>query len=251
MRGSEVPSSERPFFTIVTVCYNAVHDLPATIASVAAQTTDDFEYLIVDGGSRDGTVDLLREQGDRIRFVSEPDRGIYDACNKGMGLARGRFVNILMAGDTHEPGFLATNRALLEDGSADFTYGGVVAERPKGGTVVNVPGSVEGLRDIAGMPFAHPTLVVRTEIAQQLRYDERYRYAADLDFICRLYGEGYRGRNTGQALSRYSMGGVGNSYRSIRESWEILRRTRGLNAAVMQTTAKQYVYTFLIRNGLI
>jgi glycosyltransferase involved in cell wall biosynthesis len=244
-----VSPADQPFCTIITVCYNAVDDLPATIASVLAQSSPDYEYLVIDGGSSDGTLQLLEREDARLRFISEPDRGIYDACNKGLALARGRYVNILMAGDTHAPDFLGVHRGLLRDGAA-FSYGGVIAVRPDGREIANIPRDIQRAEDVIGMPFAHPSLVVRTDLARELGgFDQRYRYAADLDFICRLLAGGYRGINARQALSRYSMGGVGNSYRSLRESWEILRRTRGISPAVVKVALKQLIYTFLIRNG--
>ncbi len=236
----------KPLFSILTVCYNAVDVLPITIKSVLEQTLDNFEYIIIDGGSTDGTVQLLEEIKDkRVHYLTEKDNGIYDACNKGIELARGKYLNILMAGDIHMPNFLFYNESLLND-KIDFLYGGVIAENKNGVRTINIPKKINLLNDIEGMPFAHPTLIVKTKIARDFKYNTKYKYSADLDFICRLYKSGYKGRNTSQPLSLYTIGGIGNSYLSIKESIQILINARGISFGIFWIALKQYVHTFLI-----
>ena len=85
--------------SIISVCYNAIHGIEKTIQSVLSQSYDDIEYIIIDGGSTDGTVDIIRKYSDQITyFVSEPDGGIYDAMNKGVRAATGEWINFLNAG---------------------------------------------------------------------------------------------------------------------------------------------------------
>ncbi|RXE60893.1 glycosyltransferase, partial [Muribaculaceae bacterium Isolate-001 (NCI)] len=86
--------------TVVTVCYNAVKEIEKTIQSVISQTYDNVEYIIVDGGSTDGTLDIIRKYSSRItRWVSEPDKGIFDAMNKSAHMATGEYINFMNAGD--------------------------------------------------------------------------------------------------------------------------------------------------------
>ncbi|WP_304201648.1 glycosyltransferase family 2 protein [Phocaeicola plebeius] len=86
--------------TIVTVCYNAVSDIEQTILSVIKQTYQNFEYIVIDGGSKDGTVDIIKKYEDDIDYwVSEPDQGIYDAMNKAINIASGTWINFMNAGD--------------------------------------------------------------------------------------------------------------------------------------------------------
>jgi glycosyltransferase involved in cell wall biosynthesis len=101
MQTSHAPGT--PLFSIITPAYEAAAKLEATFATVFAQKADLYEYLVIDGGSADGTIDLLRRNQDRIRWISEPDRGVYDAMNKGIERSRGRYLYFLGAGDLLQP----------------------------------------------------------------------------------------------------------------------------------------------------
>ena len=86
--------------SVITVCYNAIRGIEKTIQSVISQSHDDIEYIVIDGGSTDGTIDVIQKYRDKIAyFVSEPDGGIYDAMNKGIKAATGEWINFLNAGD--------------------------------------------------------------------------------------------------------------------------------------------------------
>ena len=96
-----------PFFSIITVCYNSEKTIEKTLQSVLSQTEQDFEYILIDGASTDGTLDILRawepKFGGRMKIVSEPDAGIYDAMNKGIRMARGTLVGIVNSDDFYHP----------------------------------------------------------------------------------------------------------------------------------------------------
>ena len=92
---------ESPLFSIITITYNAQEVLRPTLASVSGQSFRNFEHIIIDGASRDDTVSIARNEGiDGIKIFSEPDRGLYDAMNKGIARATGRYLIFLNAGDT-------------------------------------------------------------------------------------------------------------------------------------------------------
>lgn len=195
-----------PLFSTVTVAFNAAATIRATIESVLAQTAGNREYLIVDGGSTDGTLDILRSYGDAIRWVSEPDKGIYDAMNKGIGLARGTWIHLLNADDTYAgPGVLAELLPRLDPACTNYADIEIV--------------SPEGRRHVQSFPFnrlklayamylPHPGLVVhRDQYAAVGLYDTRYRIAADHDMVLRLL-RAYPPRHWPMTLSVMNQGGA-------------------------------------------
>ncbi|HET6547092.1 MAG TPA: glycosyltransferase, partial [Solirubrobacter sp.] len=103
-----------PSLTIITPCLNAAATLPATFASVRAQAYPGLEHIVVDGGSTDGTLDVLRA-AEGVRWISEPDRGLSHALNKGIAMATGDVIGELNADDVYEPGALAAVGAALRD----------------------------------------------------------------------------------------------------------------------------------------
>ena len=87
--------------SVVTVCYNAADSIEQTMLSVLGQSYPDIEYIVIDGGSTDGTVDIIKKYTDRLAYwVSEPDKGIYDAMNKGIAAATGSYINFMNSGDS-------------------------------------------------------------------------------------------------------------------------------------------------------
>lgn len=108
--------------SVVTVCYNAADTIEKTMLSVLNQTYHDIEYIIIDGGSTDGTVEIIRKYADRIAYwVSEPDKGIYDAMNKGIKVATGEWINFMNAGDEFYDKNVLTN-ILSTDSINEYSF---------------------------------------------------------------------------------------------------------------------------------
>lgn len=174
-----------PQISTVTVAYNAAATIRRTIESVLRQTHGDREYLVIDGGSTDGTLDILREYGDAIRWQSEPDKGIYDAMNKGIRLARGRWIHLLNADDEYaSPSVLAEVLPHLDPervNYCDIELAGTDGSR----RVQRFPFNRWKLAYSAFLP--HPGLIVSREQYERVGpYDVRWRIAADHDMILRL-----------------------------------------------------------------
>ncbi|MEZ4699373.1 MAG: glycosyltransferase family 2 protein [Rhodothermales bacterium] len=173
-------------FSIITVTFNAAATLERTLRSVLRQTPPhDIEYLIVDGGSKDGTLDLVRRYADRLAgWTSEPDRGIYDAMNKGIARATGDWVGLVNADDWLAPDALSTvAEAVARRPDAGVIVGGLVRVTEDGamGTVVPPPARFSCLQ-----PNNHPATFVRRDVYERLGgFDLRYAISADLEFILR------------------------------------------------------------------
>lgn len=185
-------SNTAPLITIITVTYNAAANLPATMRSVAEQMKGlpegSVEHLLIDGASKDGTVDVARSiPNPGLRIFSEPDRGLYDAMNKGLKRARGRYVLFLNAGDAfHGDGAL---RAFYEgaEAGADIVYGDTVLvdarRRVLGPRHLSVPEILDKRSFSRGMLVCHQAMLVRRDLAGE--YDIRWRFSSDYDWSIR------------------------------------------------------------------
>lgn len=119
-------NSHNPVFTIITVCYNSAATIEKTIKSVLGQSFTDFEYIIIDGASTDGTLDIINKYRSGIAtVVSEPDKGIYYAMNKGLSLARGRIVGIINSDDWYEPDALELVARAHEQSDGETIFHGL------------------------------------------------------------------------------------------------------------------------------
>lgn len=176
----------RPTISVVTVCFNSARTIEETIRSVLAQTWPAVEYIVVDGGSTDGTLDIVRRHERRIaRWISEPDRGIYDAMNKGVQAATGEWIHLLNSDDVYaDPGVLVRVAPRLDPERTNYCditrdFGGGRTQRQ------SFPFDRRKLMFSAYLP--HPGLIVhRAQYERVGLYDTRLKIAADHDMILRL-----------------------------------------------------------------
>lgn len=213
-----------PLFSVVTVCFNSADTIQDTVSSVMSQTYEDYEHILIDGASTDNTVVRALAVNRNLTVFSEPDRGIYDAMNKGVRLSRGKYINFLNADDFHHPEFLSKNATLIRnDSTIDCLYGGVQAIRSDG-TARNFTPNPETLGKLMAMPFPTPTIVCRRELFLDTGlFSLDYKYASDLAWALEVIRRGYRCKSTGQVLTSYRLGGRGNSLQSLRESLSIFK----------------------------
>ena len=174
-----------PLVSIVTVVFNGAAHLEQAITSVLAQGYRNIQYLVIDGGSTDGTLDIIRKYEDRIDYwLSEPDRGIYEAMNKGLQLARGELVGLLNADDFYEPNAVEKVVArYLEKGLPVIYYGDNLVLHDDLRLKYRRYAS---LHYWLGMSICHQAMFVHRDIYPQLGgYREGFRLAADYDFLLR------------------------------------------------------------------
>jgi glycosyltransferase involved in cell wall biosynthesis len=204
----------------------------AALESVLAQTYDNVELIVVDGGSTDGTVDFLRRNDAYIDvWLSERDAGVYDAMNKGVSLASGDYIAILNADDGYEPDALERTVMTMRQSSADFAFGTVIV-RDMAGVPCLITGplkrpEVEGEKPTGRMPFPHITMVVSRALYHSLgAYDSSaYRIAADYEFALRLLRSAARGVEIPGIFGWVTAGGMSDSVANLKEKRKILRRT--------------------------
>lgn len=181
--------------SVITATYNSAATIGDTLASILSQTHGDVESIVVDGGSTDATLDIVRRYearfGGRLRWVSEPDRGIYDAMNKGIGMATGDVVGLLNSDDFFtSDNVLSTVARELADG-IDAVYGDIHFVRPGDlGRCVRYYSSRlfrPWLMRFGYMP-AHPSFYARREVYERYGlYSLDYKIAADFEMLVRLF----------------------------------------------------------------
>ena len=178
--------------SIVTASYNSAATIADTLKSIAAQTYLDIEHLVIDGGSKDSTLEIVREQGGPdLKLVSEPDRGIYDAMNKGLAMATGEIVGFLNSDDMYaDPQVLERIANAFRDPRVDIVFGDIIFVSQQDTTrVVRLWTSrpyTPGLCASGWMP-PHPSLYVRRSVYQKHGgYDLTFPAAADFEMALRL-----------------------------------------------------------------
>lgn len=220
---------EEPFFSIITITFNAEKELPATLDSVRSQSFRDFEYLVVDGGSGDNTVRMARDSGiSGIWIVSEPDKGLYDAMNKGIRKARGRYLIFLNAGDAfHSSETLSEIAETAENnGYPDVVYGQTQlvdsSRRFVGMRHLTAPSRLTFNSFRRGMLVCHQAFVAKREIAGL--YDLRYHFSADYEWCLRCLKRMKGSAYTGTVLIDYLAGGLTekNHRESLKERFHIM-----------------------------
>ena len=171
-----------PKISIITVCYNAIAEIEQTILSVINQTYQNIEYIIIDGGSTDGTIDIIQKYANKISFwVSESDNGIYDAMNKGIAKATGDWINFMNAGDCFYGKDTISNVFGTNYPPEVFVvYGAVVS---KSNNLILEPYRLEDFCKC--MPFCHQSAFVRK--VHQLEFDIHYPIAADYNYFTSIY----------------------------------------------------------------
>lgn len=209
---------KQPLVTVITVVFNAAMTLEKTIQSVLNQKFDNVEYIIVDGGSTDGTVDIIRKYEHAINYwVSEPDFGIYDAMNKGIRLARGQWIYHLNNGDRllRLPRVLGTSVP-----NAVMLISGVVQTSEQ---VRHIP--TAGLSMRFHNTLHHQGTFYRMTAA--LQYDTRYKVFADFDLNQHLLRRGAKILLSPEVVAIHGAGGVSHTTDRFFEVYQIVRENYG------------------------
>ena len=230
----------KPLFSIITICYNAEATLEKTIQSVLAQTYPNVEYIVVDGASKDNTLAIINRYRPQLsKVVSEPDKGLYDAMNKGIGLATGNYLCFLNAGDT----FFSANTlqemvaTLPADKQPDVIYGETALVDAEGHFVrmrrLQAPEVLTWRSFRQGMLVCHQAFFARRELVPL--YDLQYRFSADFDWCIRIMKQSHLLHNTHLTLVNYLDEGLTtrNQKASLKERFRIMAKHYGLFSTLL------------------
>lgn len=168
--------------SIITINYNNCEGLRRTIESVVNQTCRDFEYIIIDGGSTDGSVDVIKRYADNIDYwVSEPDKGIYNAMNKGVAVAKGEYCLFMNSGDC------LYNESVIERvyELADFNSDIIAGDVARNGGICDSPNEITGVFMVKSA-LCHQTSFIKTETLRRLPYDESLKIVSDWKHMFQL-----------------------------------------------------------------
>ena len=235
-------SQPHPKFSIITVTYNAGKVLEDTIQSVVFQTYRNVEYIIVDGGSKDNTLEIAGKYHDRIsKVISEPDKGLYDAMNKGIRLATGDYLCFLNAGDElHENETLQRIVQTLKGKELpDIIYGETAIVDEEGHFLhmrrLSAPEKLNWKSFKQGMLVCHQAFFARRELAIDNLYDLRYRFSADFDWCIRLMKKAKSLHNTRLTIIDYLNEGMTtrNHKASLKERFRIMAKHYGWLSTIL------------------
>lgn len=223
-------------FSIITVCYNSEKTIERTIQSVLNQTFQDFEYIIVDGKSTDGTLDIVHSYEEkfagRLKVISEKDNGIYDAMNKGIKMAQGEWIGLINSDDWYDEDALQViydNEEELCEQRRKKILGvihGMCRILDDDGDVIQIIGNTaKGLKN--GM-IPHPSSFVHKQIYEQVGvYDQRHFSAGDYDLFLKFWENGVEFYPVEKAIANFSSGGMSFSYSGDKDAL-LVRKEHGL-----------------------
>ena len=192
---------ENPKISVVTVCYNAVDTIEKTILSVINQTYQNIEYIIIDGASTDGTVDIINKYRDKIGyFVSEPDKGIYNAMNKGIKVATGEWINFMNAGDAFFSNSVVTEVVKNIEKGSIIIYGDTMVHYSEGKKLYK-PIPLDNIEK--KMFFNHQSSFANTACMKNYLFDESYKLCADYKFHYDIYKKGMKFQYVQVVIANY------------------------------------------------
>lgn len=227
-----------PKISVITICFNAAIDIERTLQNVSSQHYPALEYIVVDGGSTDRTLEIINNYKSKItHLLNEPDKGLYDAMNKGLALATGEFVIFMNSGDMFYD--TDTLRYLMEKGKgADFIYGRPLVIEKNGRQNTwhkEIPDADSLVPEsfLPGMVICHQASLIRRSIAP--KFEIKYQIASDIDWIIKVVKRSKRFYFHDGYVCYYYRGGLSGKYRwkALMERFEILSIHFGFRQALI------------------
>lgn len=241
--------------SIITVSFNSVKTIERTILSVLNQSYRNIEYIIIDGGSKDGTVDIIKKYQDKIHYwVSEKDGGIGDAFNKGICLATGDIVGILNSDDWYELNTLEKVMFNFKNSNADFLIGALKYWDKNNNNFIVYPDREYKNKINYMMPnLNHPASFFKIDVYKTVGlFDLKYKLAMDYDFFLRVYSHNKKAVFTDEILTNMSFDGVSDKYaiKTYIEEFLITKNKFRASFHFVNSVFKYYIRKFIILIGL-
>ena len=196
--------------SIITINYNNREGLQKTIDSVLAQTWKDFEWIVIDGGSTDGSRELIERFQEHFAYwCSEPDKGVYNAMNKGIAKAKGEYLNFMNSGDTfYEAETL--QKAFSEERTADILYGDYLQVSDAHSKLINYPNPID-FYSFYNCMICHQALMIKACWLKEQGYDESMKICSDWKHLLWMALKGATFEHVGVPVCRYDMGGISST----------------------------------------
>lgn len=222
----------QPRLSIITIVYNNVHDIERTLLSVLGQTYPNIEYIVIDGASTDGTLDILRKYESSLgKLVSEKDKGIYDAMNKGLELAQGDYVLFMNSGDEIYAAD-TVGKVFASEPDGDIYYGETEMFDENWNSLGQrrhkAPDNFSWKDFRYGMSISHQAIYIRKSLTEP--YDLHYKLSSDIDWILKAAKKAGKIVNTGIYVAKYLVGGMSKKRhrQSLIERFHIFSKHYGL-----------------------
>ncbi len=227
-----------PLVSIITVVYNGAKHIEQSYKNV--------EYIIIDGGSTDNTIEIIKNHQDKIDYwQSERDGGIYFAMNKGISLANGELIGIINADDFYLPDTLAKIIAIDKTQRADIYYGDMQYIAENGDLLTAAKPDIAKMNEMPAI--FHPTCFVRKSVYNKVgMFDTQYKISSDYDFLLRCLKQKFNFSYIPQTLTCFRLGGMSGSCASNIEGYKIMKHHQtGHHKKIILRTVKCYIKTFL------
>jgi glycosyltransferase involved in cell wall biosynthesis len=238
--------ADLPLVSIITVVYNGDKYIEQTINSVLNRSYKNIEYIIIDGGSTDNTIEIIKRYEDKIDYwQSEKDDGIYFAMNKGISLAKGELIGILNADDYYLSGTITKVVKTHKTNYADIYYGDIQYVSESGELLLPATPDISKMNEMPAI--FHPTCFVRKSVYDKAgMFDTKYKISADYDFLLRCLKQNFSFHYIPEVFTCFRLGGMSTSCASNIEGYKIMKvHQTGHHQKIIFRGIKCYVKTFI------
>lgn len=235
----------KPLISIITVVYNCEQTIERTILNVIKQDFENYEFIIVDGGSTDNTLNILKKYENQItKWVSESDKGIYDAMNKGVKMANGEWINFMNAGDEFAVLNFTSLLEAMQNEEFAVIYGDVIIKNEEGNFSLDKARPINEMNYL--LNFCHQSSFVRRKVLLDNPFSLNYKISSDYDFFLKIFIKNYKFSYIDKPISIFELGGIstGISKKYLKERLLIISSTH-------QTFYDKLIFTFKFLKTLL